>query len=267
MMISVVIPMYNSKDTIHRTLESIKNQTALNQLCEIIVVNDGSSDNSFDIVKNYVEANIELPIVVIDKPNGGVSSARNAGMKFAKGDWIALLDADDEWLPNKIEIQINTIKSNLDIDFLGGDIDDNGLKILWRRIDGLYKADIKDICLRTFPYTSTAIFKKSIFEQLGGYDESQSYSEDANYFLKICSKFNYFHLPCKMVCYDGGKQGSGIRGLSAKLKMMYKGNLKNIDELKRDTLISSSFYAFLRVFYWAKYIRRIFLTKFLYRSI
>lgn len=259
--ISVVVPMYNSEDTIIRTLNSIKNQTYLNHILEILIVNDGSTDNSFALVKKYAEENIEIPINIINKPNGGVSSARNTGMDIAKGEWIALLDSDDEWLPEKIEIQMKTIYENPEIDFLGGDIDNRGLKILWNRVNSLYKANVKDICLKVFPQTSTAIFKRRIYKEIGGYDESQSYAEDGNYFLKICARYNYFHLPVQMVCYGGGKPGFGFSGLSANLKKMYEGNIKNIKELKRDSIISNKFYIFLRFFYWAKYARRILIVK------
>ncbi|MFE4714640.1 glycosyltransferase family 2 protein [Paenibacillus sp. NPDC056722] len=261
MKISVVIPMYNSRETIISTLDSIKNQTAFKYILEILVINDGSTDDSLNLVERYAEENSEMPIILRDKPNGGVSTARNLGMKEAKGDWIALLDSDDDWLPKKIEIQVNTIKKHPEIDFLGGDIDEKGLKILFRRIEGLYKANVKDICLKMFPQTSVAIFKKSIFEQIGGYDETQQYAEDGNYFLKICANYNYYHLPIPMVYYGGGKPAFGFSGLSANLEGMYLGNLKNIRELKRDSLISGTFYTFLRFFYWAKYIRRILLTK------
>lgn len=259
--ISVIIPMYNSKDTIVSTLDSIKNQTYLNNILEIIIVNDGSTDNSLEIVNAYQNENKNLPIIVIDKKNGGVSSARNIGMKSAKGNWIALLDSDDEWLPQKTEIQLNTITSNSEIDFLGGDIDNKGLKILWRKIDSLYKANVKDVCIKMFPQTSAAIFKKEIFDKIGGYDETQSYAEDGNYFLKICSNFDYYHLPEQMLIYGGGKPGFGFSGLSANLLKMYEGNVKNIKELERDSIISKKFYVFLRVFFWIKYIRRILITK------
>lgn len=264
--ISVIIPMYNSGNTIIRTLNSIKNQTAFDYIIEIIVINDGSTDDSANLVKKYIRDNKNMPIIIINTPNGGVSCARNIGINTAKGDWIALLDSDDEWLPSKIEIQMKTIKDHHEIDFLGGDIDDRGLKILWKRIDGLYKANVKDLCLKVFPQTSTAIFKRSIFEKIGGYDEKQSHAEDVNYFLKICVNYNYYHLPVRLVYYGGGKPGFGFSGLSANLRKMYEGNIKNIKELKDDSIISGKFYIFLRVFYWAKYIRRILITKFIYKK-
>ena len=261
MNISVVIPMYNSKDTILNTLKSVKNQTKIDCILEIIVVNDGSTDQSLEVVKKYKHNNPDLPIVIIDKQNGGVSTARNKGMEAAKGDWIALLDSDDEWLPNKIDVQIKTIKENPDIDFLGGPFNENSLRIFTKKIDALYKAKVTDICIKNFPQPSTVIFKKSIYDEIGGFDETQRYAEDGNYFLKICNKYHLYYLPELLIIYDGGKRGFGSRGLSANLVGMYKGNIKNIRELKDLQVISYSFYLFLRLFYWIKYVRRVIISK------
>ena len=81
MKISVVIPMYNAEKTILNVLDSVQNQTFLPH--EIVIVNDGSTDRSLQIVQKYEEENKKIPIQLIDKKNGGVSSARNAGIKAA----------------------------------------------------------------------------------------------------------------------------------------------------------------------------------------
>jgi glycosyltransferase involved in cell wall biosynthesis len=261
MEISVVIPMYNSENTIVRALNSIKEQTKFEKISEIIIVNDGSTDNSLEIVEEYKRINKEMPIVLITQKNGGVSSARNLGISKAKSEWIALLDSDDEWLPNKILLQVNALLENPEIDFLGGDISEKKTKILFKTINRLYHANIVDLTLKVFPQTSTAIFRKRIFEEIGGYDEKQKYGEDANYFMKICKHYNCYHLPKQMVRYDGGKPAFGFSGLSANLKKMHDGSLKNIKELKDDKSISGIFYIFLRIFYELKYIRRVFVTK------
>ena len=91
MRITVVIPLYNKQDTIQRALQSVFTQTV--QPEEIIVVNDGSSDGSEKVVESMYHQLVKL----IHQPNAGVSSARNFGIKEAKGDWIAFLDADDFW--------------------------------------------------------------------------------------------------------------------------------------------------------------------------
>ena len=97
MKISIVIPLYNKRNTVMRALNSVFVQTI--QPEEIIVVNDGSTDGSEQIV-----AELNHPMVkLVHQLNEGVSSARNKGIKEAKGDWIAFLDADDEWLTSFLE--------------------------------------------------------------------------------------------------------------------------------------------------------------------
>lgn len=259
--ISVVLPMYNSQNTVVAALESIRNQTAFDKIAEIIVVNDGSVDNSYEIVKRYKFDYPNMPIILLDKENGGVSSARNAGLKKSKSEYIALLDSDDRWLLNKTEIQLNILEKNPHIDFLGGNYNDKNLRVLTRKIDKLYRANIKDLCIKFFPVTPSAIFKKKVINKIGYFDESRKYAEDGHYFMKICSNFNYYHTPKQLVICGDGKPEFGSSGLSSNLQGMYKGNVRNIKELKEDGLISKSFYVFLRLFYSLKYLRRILLTK------
>lgn len=94
-MISVVIPLYNKEKSIASTLQSMADQTYTDLEC--IVVDDGSSDKSRAVVEQFQMSNIQCPIRLFSKPNGGVSSARNAGIMTAKGDYVAFLDGDDLW--------------------------------------------------------------------------------------------------------------------------------------------------------------------------
>lgn len=94
---SVVIPLYNKEKSIKRTINSVLEQAF--QDFELIVVNDGSTDDSLQVVRGINDPRIRI----IDKSNGGVSSARNRGIAEAKNEWIALLDGDDLWLPNHLE--------------------------------------------------------------------------------------------------------------------------------------------------------------------
>ena len=97
-MVSVIIPLYNKASWVERCVQSVISQTYKN--IEILIVNDGSTDNSREVV-----AAIDDPgITIIDKPNGGVSSARNLGIEKANGEYIAFLDADDEWKPKHLEV-------------------------------------------------------------------------------------------------------------------------------------------------------------------
>ena len=105
-MISVIIPLYNKAHTIVNTLNSVFNQTYKD--FEVIIVNDGSTDNSVKIInQNFIDNRIKI----INQENAGVSAARNRGIFESKGEWISFLDGDDEWLPNYLEEVNNAIKS------------------------------------------------------------------------------------------------------------------------------------------------------------
>lgn len=101
-LISVIVPVYNASDTLHRCMDSLLAQSFKD--FELIAVNDGSIDKSWEILQHY--AKIDNRVRIINKPNGGVSSARNAALEEAKGEWIAFCDSDDfvepEWLENFI---------------------------------------------------------------------------------------------------------------------------------------------------------------------
>lgn len=259
MKISVIIPVYNSEKTIIRALNSVFNQTAINNIHEIIIVNDGSGDRSVSLINDFKQKNSLIPIILINQENSGVSSARNIGIKKSSGDWIALLDSDDEWLNDKIEYQTNVLNNNPHIDFLGGAHSDKALTIIFKKINLLHKAKVYEMCIKNFPQPSTVLFKKSIFLKIGGFNQNQRYAEDGNYFIKICHSFNLYFDPKVMIFYDGGKQEFGKRGLSANLKMMYLGNISNLNEFLNLKLISKKFYIFLRIFYFFKHLRRLFI--------
>ena len=106
--ISIIVSIYNQAEYLDECIESIVNQTYKN--IEIILVNDGSSDNSLEICNKY--KNIDDRIVIIDKENGGLSSARNSGLDIASGKYIMFCDADDYYFPNTCQILYNLIDNN-----------------------------------------------------------------------------------------------------------------------------------------------------------
>lgn len=108
-MFSVVIPAYNCENTIVATIDSVLRQTRIDLIEEIIVVNDGSEDQTEKIVNDYMlgcERKYQyINFVLISHPNKGVSYTRNRGILISKAEWIALLDSDDIWVENKLERQ------------------------------------------------------------------------------------------------------------------------------------------------------------------
>lgn len=108
--VSIIIPSYNCKDYLIEAVNNCLEQTY--KKLEIIIVDDGSTDGTREIIeKNFNHSNI----IYFYKPNGGLSSARNAGLKIATGEFVQFLDADDLLISNKIEKQVEFLKSNTDI--------------------------------------------------------------------------------------------------------------------------------------------------------
>lgn len=181
--ISVIIPAYNAQQYIEETLHSVLQQTLAVE--EIIVVDDGSTDQTLEVLKPYCEkyANLHL----IKQSNQGVSAARNRAAKSAKGDWLAFVDADDIWQPDKLEKQVKALANQAwcacDSFYFG-----QGQDGTTRRSDlsDIYQGQIfEHLLLDNFLTTSTVLIKKSLFWQAGGFDESLVALEDWKLWLSV----------------------------------------------------------------------------------
>lgn len=259
--ITVIIPAYNCQNTILKTIKSINCQNACKYIYEIIIVNDGSTDNTKVILESILETN-PIKIRLINTNNGGVSKARNTGLNLAKTSWVALCDSDDEWSKDKIARQVKLINCHSNIDFLGGNHVPKTQRFLLKKLSKLTRISVNFLCLKTLPQTSTVIFKKSIFDDIGGYDESQSYAEDGNYFMKIAAKYNLYYDPIQVVVYGACKAEYGESGLSANVHAMHLGLVKNICEMHELGYISLS-YKLLSIFFeYIKYTIRLIKLKF-----
>ena len=257
--ITVVIPMYNAENTIERALSSVVNQSQGNFLVEIIVVNDGSKDRSREVVENFIIQHKDFKINLINQSNAGVSKARNTGLRGAMGDYIALLDSDDAWLPEKLAVQIDCLEKNRSIDFLGASFDGLGIR---NKLDGeLSKISFKDLLFKNYFQPSTIIFKKEVLSKIGYFEENQRYAEEGNYFMRVAREFNCFFLNKKLIIFGDGKAGFGESGLSANLKEMEKGELQNLRFAYKNDWISTPLYIFTVGFSILKYIRRILIVK------
>lgn len=254
-MISVIIPLYNGSQTIEKSLVSVKNQTWKGDF-EIIVVNDGSTDNSKAIVEDFINKNPNLHIILLNQENGGVSKARNTGLKLAKGEHIALLDSDDEWLPTKIERQMKYLSDDrLKIDFITTLWNDEKIRFPYsiEAQNNLVKITLRKLLLKITGQTSTALFKRKILDNTGFFDDAQRYAEDANYWMRISEQNSMFLLPEYLVIAGSGKKGFGFSGLSANLKAMEEGIQKNILEMYKTQRITFVEYVFYFVISKLKY--------------
>lgn len=256
--ISVIIPMYNAEKTIQRALDSVISQTYRGEI-EIIIVNDGSKDNSQQVVESFINSHPSVNIQLINQDNGGVSKARNTGLKNASGDFIALLDSDDAWFEEKLMVQMQIFNNNSSIDFLGASFEGFGLKN--REIGELLKIEFKDLLFKNYFQPSTIIFKKQVLNAIGYFDENQRYAEEGNYFMRIAKQFNCYFLNKNLIVFGDGKAGFGESGLSANLKEMEKGELKNLKFVYNQGWINVFTYLLVVCFSLLKYVRRLIIVK------
>ena len=252
-MISVIIPVYNAAATVENALLSVKNQQCGEDF-EVIVVDDGSTDDSSQVIRRFISENTEINISLITQENKGVSAARNAGLKTAHGDFIALLDADDEWLPEKTERQMNVFRNFSHIEFLGCKRTNQKILLPYTvSKDNLAEISFRKLMIRNETHPSSVIFKRSILSKVGFFDENQSHAEDANYWLRVSLCCRMYLLNESLLFAGGGKRTFGVSGLSADLAAMERGFQKNIAEMyerKRITLPEKTVY---QKFYVLKY--------------
>lgn len=190
MSVSVVIPAYNAGAFIEDAIESVLRQDT--PADEIIVINDGSTDRDYADLQR-----VHSTIRVIQQPNRGVSAARNVGCDAATGDYVALQDADDIWLPRKLREQIGFLRQNPEYDAafcLGyrwtpnpGDAHP-ALPVLGsseERPAEATRLSYEDFLCSVAAVPATLVVKKSVWKSLGGFNEHMRYGEDRDFCLRL----------------------------------------------------------------------------------
>ena len=240
--ISVIIPTYNRKHTLPRALDSVLAQSF--QPFEIIVIDDGSTDGTFEwIISEYPSIKLIEPFngpkpLKGYSPNG-VSAARNAGTKVAKGDWIALLDSDDEWLPDKLAKQVQALKENPEILFchtneiwIRHGVRVNQMK-KHQKYGGMIFEKCLDIC-RISP--SSSLFHKSILDDIGLFDEKLKVCEDYDLWLRISAKYPVLFLDEPLINKYGGHEDQ----LSITPEGIERYRIQSLEKILGSDLLSES---------------------------
>ncbi len=180
-MFSVVIPLYNKEKSVKNTIESVLNQTF--QDFEVIVVNDGSTDNSLEVVKSFNDERIRI----INQKNSGVSSARNRGIKEAKYEWIAFLDADDLWENNHLQVVDEMIKSypNETVFCTSFVTCKNNMHHQKNNSIIIVEDYFKEVLNGYVICSSVAVIHQSVFKNIGHFNEILSRGEDLDMWARI----------------------------------------------------------------------------------
>ena len=238
MKVSVIIPTFNRLSLISRAIDSVLKQTL--KPFEIIVVDDGSSDNTSTLIKNNYKS-----VKLIKQKNLGVSKARNVGIKNSSGDWIALLDSDDEWKKNKLEVQIKSLSEHdyYSVCHTNEIWIRNGTRVNQKKRHQKYGGYIFDKCLdicRISP--SSVIFQKNIINEVGWFDENLSICEDYDLWLRITANFKILFIDKPLVIKYGGhsdqlsKSVNGIEAYRIKSLENLLSNTRLIKDYKRLTI-------------------------------
>ncbi len=197
--VSVVIPARNAEATIVRAVQSVLAQTCSPD--EIVVVDDASTDGTIRAARRCGP----VRIVALGR-HGGAGAARNAGVRAAEGAWVAFLDADDEWLPEKLEKQRQRIEPHSDqsVIFCGSEeFSEDGTSLG----DTMRGAPVdcsslawKSLLRRNFIATPTAMVPRDLFLQLGGFDQRLIVAEDQDMWIRLALAGRLTYVPETLAC-------------------------------------------------------------------
>lgn len=202
--VSVVVPAYNVQNYIQDALISLQKQSFTN--FEVLIVDDGSTDNTAEIAQCFCNQDARFKLLM--KANGGLSSARNHGIYHANGDYIALLDADDCYESQKISSHIKILDQDPKVGIVYSASkairDDGGSTFIQLSGKPIYNNSLKSLLCKNFVgHGSNAIFRSSIVDEIGYFDETLKSSEDLDYWIRIAmlEKWVFYREPRPLVCY------------------------------------------------------------------
>ncbi|MET0090366.1 MAG: glycosyltransferase [Candidatus Thiodiazotropha sp.] len=182
--VSVIIPTHNRVHTLPRALDSVLAQS--HAVREIIVIDDGSNDGTPDLMTRHYSN-----CVYLRQDNRGVSAARNRGIREANGEWLALLDSDDSWMPEKLERQLGRLTALPQLRLCHSEEIwiRNGKRVNAMRKHAKQGGQIFEHCLPLCVISpSAALLHHRLFDDYGGFDEELPACEDYDLWLRICSR-------------------------------------------------------------------------------
>lgn len=189
-LVSVVIPFYSGKKWLDEALESVLEQNYSNK--EILVINDGSKEDISDLKEKY-----KSKVKFQDKENGGPATARNLGIEIATGKYIAFLDSDDLWLPEKLEKQVELMEKNEAV------WSQHSYEMFWENttktkiIDtSIYSGDVYKDCLISFKVQTSCIMikKEVLIKENIRFPINKRYGQDCSLFRELAKKYNLYSI-------------------------------------------------------------------------
>lgn len=198
--VSAIIPTYNYGQYVVQAVESALNQTCAS--VDVIVVDDGSTDDTAARLKPYGNR-----ITYVYQDNQGLSAARNTGIRHAKGQWIALLDSDDVWHRQKIELQLHAAARVPDAAALGSTRSTHQLPERLNFDARLRRLTVRDFLVSAPISGSDTLIRRDCFEEIGYFDESLTSVEDRDMWLRIVARYPVYQVdsPCWLYRHHEGQ--------------------------------------------------------------
>ena len=224
-MISIIIPLYNKQKSIYKTLESVLNQSF--QDFEVLVINDGSTDSGGNIVSSISDERVRL----INQDNLGVSAARNRGIKEAKYEWIAFLDADDLWQVNHLEeiYKMMSLFPNNKVYVTSFEYSDGRNVFKHKKDTSVFKIEnyFKEVLKENLIWTSIVVLHSDCIKEVGDFNVNLNRGEDLDLWLRLAKNFDIIKSEKVTAIYNM----EDTKSLS-KMKSTYNKSLLSIIDLK-----------------------------------
>lgn len=227
--ISVVIPTYNRAEYIGKAVKSVIGQNGQGidyEIKEIIVVDDGSTDNTEEVIRSIGDERI---VYHRCETNGGANKARNIGIELASSEWIAFQDSDDEWLPDKLRVQIEYLKSHPDCMMVS-----HPIRAVFpegkETVTDVFTDDtdlIKELATHNFVGTPTMIVERERILEIGGFDLRLKALEDWDLAIRFADRYGIGMVPDVLMIAD-----MTVEGMSADASKYYDSRCRIIASLR-----------------------------------
>lgn len=202
-LVSVIVPAYNAASTIERTVSSVLSQTYSN--LEVLVVDDGSQDDTAILVRRMAERDDR--ITLLQNPNAGLVSARNHGIEHANGEFIAPLDADDLWHPDKLKKQVAAMRDNIGLVYCWSRAIDEQERVLFDLAACALRGNVyAALIIKTFLHRGAPLVRRSCIDNVGGYDPAlpargADCCEDLKFNLDVAERYDFDLVPELLSAY------------------------------------------------------------------
>ena len=200
-MISIIIPAYNAEKYLANTIQSVINQTFTDW--ELIIINDGSTDGTLELINNFQDK--DSRIKVFSYENAGVAHSRNRGIAKAKSEYIAFLDADDLWTPDKLAMQLKALQENSDAGVVYSWVDyiDEAGKFLYPGSHTTVNGDAypKLLINNFLENGSNPLVRREALEKIGNFDVSLPPAEDWDLYLRLAREYEFVAIPKPQILY------------------------------------------------------------------